>query len=153
MTTRTAGAMHPGATRTYRHEAFLLMFGVAVLSLGSWACLAQTRTGLLPEPPSPIPPAATLPSFRSQPGLGPEAPAATPPASTLPTYRGQTGVGAEAHASMPPARALPRFRQSGSTESVPATPGTNADIVVPNGNGTSTIVHPDGTVQTVPTPR
>ena len=26
-------------------------------------------------------------------------------------------------------------------------------IVVPNGNGTSTVIHPDGTVETIPTPR
>jgi hypothetical protein len=25
--------------------------------------------------------------------------------------------------------------------------------VVPNGNGTSTIIHPNGTVETVPTPK
>jgi hypothetical protein len=54
---------------------------------------------------------------------------------------------------MPPAGTLPRFRQSGSMESAPETPGTKADITVPNGNGTSTIIHPDGTMQTVPTPR
>jgi len=26
-------------------------------------------------------------------------------------------------------------------------------VVVPNGNGTSTVIHPDGTVETIPTPR
>jgi hypothetical protein len=33
------------------------------------------------------------------------------------------------------------------------TPGGGQSIMVPNGNGTSTIIHPDGTVETVPTPK
>ena len=33
------------------------------------------------------------------------------------------------------------------------TPGGGQSIVVPNGNGTSTVIHPDGTVETVPTPK
>jgi hypothetical protein len=142
-----------GAEREFhRRVARVVMFGGMALSLSSGACFGQSPSGVAPEPPAPMPPASTLPSFRSQ-GLGPEAPAAIPPASNLPTYRGRTDVGPEAPAAVPPTGTLPRFRQSGSTDSVPATPGTQADIVVPNGNGTSTIIHPDGTVQTVPTPR
>jgi hypothetical protein len=33
------------------------------------------------------------------------------------------------------------------------TPGGGSAIVVPNGNGTSTIIHSDGRIETVPTPR
>lgn len=33
------------------------------------------------------------------------------------------------------------------------TPGGGSAIVIPNGNGTSTIIHSDGTLETVPTPR
>jgi hypothetical protein len=33
------------------------------------------------------------------------------------------------------------------------TPGGGQSIVVPNGNGTSTVIHPNGTVETVPTPK
>jgi len=33
------------------------------------------------------------------------------------------------------------------------TPGGGSAIVVPNGNGTSTIIHSDGSIETVPTPR
>ena len=33
------------------------------------------------------------------------------------------------------------------------TPGGGQSIVVPNGNGTSTIIHPNGTVETMPTPK
>jgi hypothetical protein len=32
-------------------------------------------------------------------------------------------------------------------------PGGGMGIVVPNGNGTSTLIAPDGTVTTVPNPR
>lgn len=33
------------------------------------------------------------------------------------------------------------------------TPGGGSAIVIPNGNGTSTVIHSDGTIETVPTPR
>jgi hypothetical protein len=33
------------------------------------------------------------------------------------------------------------------------TPGGGTAIVVPNGNGTSTIIHSDGRIETVPTTR
>ena len=33
------------------------------------------------------------------------------------------------------------------------TPGGGQSIVVPNGNGTSTVIHPDGRIETIPTPR
>jgi hypothetical protein len=32
-------------------------------------------------------------------------------------------------------------------------PGGGSAIVVPNGNGTSTVIKPDGTIQTIPTPK
>jgi hypothetical protein len=32
-------------------------------------------------------------------------------------------------------------------------PGGGSAIVVPNGNGTSTVIHSDGRIETVPTPR
>ena len=33
------------------------------------------------------------------------------------------------------------------------TPGGGSAIIVPNGNGTSTVIHSDGRIETVPTPR
>ena len=36
------------------------------------------------------------------------------------------------------------------TLNTPSGPGA---IVVPNGNGTSTVINPDGRIQTIPTPR
>ena len=62
--------------------------------------------------------------------LPPEAPLPQPPAATLPSYLVH-GAGV-----------APRTGQSGGST-----------LVVPNGNGTSTIIHPDGSVETVPTPK
>ena len=33
------------------------------------------------------------------------------------------------------------------------TPGGGQAIVVPNGNGTSTVIHSDGRIETIPTPK
>jgi hypothetical protein len=44
------------------------------------------------------------------------------------------------------------LRNNGSVSTYTDTTG-NTGIVIPNGNGTSTLVAPDGTVQTVPSPR
>jgi hypothetical protein len=32
-------------------------------------------------------------------------------------------------------------------------PGGGQSIVVPNGNGTSTVIHSDGRIETIPTPK
>ena len=39
------------------------------------------------------------------------------------------------------------------TASTPAAPQVDRRIIVPNGNGTSTVIHPDGRIETIPTPR
>jgi hypothetical protein len=65
---------------------------------------------LPPEPPAPIPPATTLPSYRSLPLPPPEPPAPMPPATTLPSMRGDKSLGAEPPVIMPPASTLPSFR-------------------------------------------
>ncbi|MFL5282597.1 MAG: hypothetical protein ACJ8AW_16825 [Rhodopila sp.] len=65
---------------------------------------------LPPEPPAPMSPATTLPSYRSLPLPPPEAPAPMPLASTLPSMRGDNALGAEPPVIMPPASTLPSFR-------------------------------------------
>ena len=63
-------------------------------------------------------------------------PAASPEGRIIPTPRGN---------------AVQSRTPSGIPQSnVPATPGV---ITVPNGNGTSTLIAPDGTITTVPTPK
>ena len=64
-------------------------------------------------------------------GIGPEAPMSQPPASRMPTIAAQPGP--------PPA--------------AKTNPAAGQSIMVPNGNGTTTIIHTDGTVETIPTPK
>jgi hypothetical protein len=119
------------------------------------AVLAQSQPGLPPEAPLPTPPAATLPTFRSNQDVGPEAPLTRPGANTLPSMLSQPGVGAEAPLPLPlpPAASLPSFLGQGASVSRQTSPGAGATVIVPNGNGTTTIIHPDGSVETVPTAR
>jgi hypothetical protein len=41
----------------------------------------------------------------------------------------------------------------GSAYQTTTNPGGGQSIVVPNGNGTSTVIHPDGRIETIPTPK
>jgi hypothetical protein len=91
-------------------------------------------------PPGYAQPPLALPQI-TPPARGPGAPAAPPPARDpsgriiqSPSGPGVTGGGAPGY--------------QGTT-----TPGGGSAIVVPNGNGTSTIIHSDGRIETVPTPR
>ena len=83
-------------------------------------------------------PSAGVPPLPQAPGgpVAPRAPGAGAPGGTVVTPRGNRsdagGTGA--------------YRQL-------TTPGGAGAIVVPNGNGTSTVISPDGGVQVIPTPR
>jgi hypothetical protein len=123
--------------------------GFMVLAPG--AAFGQTQPGLPPEAPLPTPPAATLPSFRSEQGVGAETPLATPPAATLPSMLGQPGVGPEAPLAPAPAAPLPSYLVPGAAHAPRTAPADGSTLVVPNGNGTTTIIYPDGSVKTVPT--
>jgi len=122
---------------------------LAVVS--SAAALAQSQPGLPAEAPLPRPPAATLPSFRSDQTAGPEAPLIRPGAATLPSMLSQPGLGPEAPLPTPPAASLPSYLGQRAPVSRQTSPDAGATITVPNGNGTTTIIHPDGSVETVPT--
>ena len=67
----------------------------------------------------------------------PAAPAPSPSGQVYQTNRGPA--------------CLDRGTTNYQTLTTPGSPGQS--IVVPNGNGTSTIIHPNGTVETVPTPK
>ena len=77
----------------------------------------------------------------ASPASGPYAPAAAPP------DRGGTG-------QMYQTNQGPAISSGGTSayQSV-TTPGGGTAIVVPNGNGTSTVIHPNGRIETVPTPQ
>ena len=92
----------------------------------------------------------------------------TPPASN---QSGLAPLPNQQPASPPSARAapLPERNQAGRVVTTPGGPGVTTGgtsgyqtitlpgggsaIVVPNGNGTSTVIKPDGTMETIPTPR
>jgi len=114
-------------------------------------------------PPTQVPGAAPgLPAGRQPRPRG----SSTPPGSVQPGLPDLPNPGplappARAPAPSParPGRALPLpngpATDTGGTNNyrqlnTPRGPGA---IVVPNGNGTSTVINPDGTVQTIPTPR
>jgi hypothetical protein len=84
-------------------------------------------------------------------GLGAEAPMAMPKATTMPTVR-PSSASPPASYQTPAGTAVTTGGGPGySTTTNPS--GGGQSIVVPNGNGTSTIIHADGTVETVPTPK
>lgn len=120
-----------------------------------------------PEAPSPGSPlrrsgGAPTPSPNPITGSGTPLPSALP---QLPSQQSATGIPAYAQ----PSAAPPGRGPSGQvipTQNGPAVttgggpgykttinPGGGQSIVVPNGNGTSTVIHPDGRIETIPTPK
>jgi hypothetical protein len=87
--------------------------------------------------PGPLPPPKTLQDLERQGPSGPEQPVPGSPLS-----RGRSGN--------PLTAPLP----NGTTGTPPAgEPQPDRRIIVPNGNGTSTVIHPDGRIETIPTPK
>jgi hypothetical protein len=124
--------------------------------------------GLTPQPELPVPgsplsrgtaPApspnpsegSSTPPDNAQPGLATPRPAppsssyASPPAA--PPARGSTGQVIQT----PSGPAV--TTGGGQGYQTTTTPGGGQAIVVPNGNGTSTVIHPDGRIETIPTPK
>lgn len=98
--------------------------------------------------PRPARPGSSTPPGSVEPGL-PSAPSAgvLPPAPRSVPGPGLTGQTVQT----PQGPAVDTGGTSGyRTLTTPQGPGA---IMVPNGNGTSTIINPNGTIQTVPTPR
>ncbi len=100
----------------------------------------QVTHGSSTPPGSNQPGLAPLPNI--PPGSPPSARAAPPPGrpsygQTIQTPNGTTGV------------------TTGGTQGYQTitTPGGGSAIVVPNGNGTSTVIKSDGTIETIPTPK
>jgi hypothetical protein len=110
----------------------------------------ENQNGQTEQPLPALPPmGSSTPPPSNQPGLAPLP--TMPPAAT----------GQPATPAAPPSGEVyqtnkgPAASTGGTTNyqtlSTPGSPGQS--IVVPNGNGTSTIIHPNGTVETVPTPK
>ena len=117
----------------------------------------------------PVPGSPEFQQMQPQPTLPPPPPArgsSTPPVSSQPSVPPSRPPQAPATSSTVPPPAQNPAGQVYTTPQGPAvtsgggpgyqtitTPGGGSAIVVPNGNGTSTIIHSDGKIETVPTPR
>ena len=115
---------------------------------------------LLPEPgdiwPGPMRPIPTMQEMQKQDMQQlppPNIPSAPPPL----LFPGET-PGASSDTAPPAAASsghVPKNGQHTRTGNTQATPpgDSSQGVMVPNGNGTSTLIRPDGTIETVPTPK
>ena len=88
--------------------------------------------------PGPLPPAHSLQDLERQGGMGvPQAPVKGSPLD---------------RAGNPLLAPLPAGGSGGSSSGT-SVGETDRRIIVPNGNGTSTVIYPDGRIETVPTPK
>ncbi len=111
--------------------------------------LSRGLTGPLPAPnptsgssTSPGSNAPGLPPLRTAPPLSSySAPAASPPSNGSTGQVMQTPSGPSV------------ITGGGPGYQTTTSPGGGQSIVVPNGNGTSTVIHADGRIETIPTPK
>jgi len=104
-------------------------------------------TPLTTEPgdiwPGPLPPPKTLQDLQRQEPISSQP---TAPTKGSPLDR----AGNPLLAPLPPGSDTTRGSTPGAA---PGTPPVDRRIIVPNGNGTSTVIHPDGRIETIPTPK
>jgi len=101
-----------------------------------------------PSPPPNISRGSSTPPGSTQPGLT-RLPTPAPPQATNPTPPARNPAG-----QVVPTQQGPGVTTGGTSGyQTLTTPGGGSAISVPNGNGTSTIIHSDGRIETVPTPR
>lgn len=109
----------------------------------------QQQKGAPPyQPPPPAGRGSSTPPGSAQPGLSTlPAPKSPPAISTTPPPKNPAGQVYQTPGG-------PVVTNGGTTGyQTTTTPGGGSAIIVPNGNGTSTIIHSDGRIETVPTPR
>jgi hypothetical protein len=99
-------------------------------------------------PPPPPTRGSSTPPVSNQPGL-PNLPPPTLPAPTSAAPPARNPAGQVYQTPQGPAVTS----GGGPGYQTTTTPGGGSAIIVPNGNGTSTIIHSDGRIETVPTPR
>jgi hypothetical protein len=95
-----------------------------------------------PRPGSSTPPGSNQPALPPELQIPPQSP---PPVSANPPVPPAQGQAVQT-------RGGPAVTSGGTSGYQTLTTPQGQAIVVPNGNGTSTIIHPNGTVETVPTP-
>jgi hypothetical protein len=113
---------------------------------GSPEFQSQNQAPNLPPPPARR--GSSTPPGSTQQGLAPP-PQQSPPPATNPTPPGRNPAG---QVYQTPSGAAVTTGGTGGYQTT-TTPGGGSAIIVPNGNGTSTIIHSDGRIETVPTPR
>lgn len=111
-----------------------------------------TTTNLPNVPPRPVAPTTSTPTTAAP--TTPASPTTTSPTITPnPTPLTTTPPSAATPGTRAPATSAAPASPSGSATAPRPTNIPQGAIVVPNGNGTSTVIFPNGTVQTIPTPR
>jgi hypothetical protein len=129
----------------------------------------ESQGGLTPQPEMPVPGSplsrgTAVPSVSPNPSPGSSSP---PPNASPGLPAPQTAPPLSSYAA-PPAAPPPRV-PGGQVIQTPGgpsvttgggpgyqttiSPGGGQSIVVPNGNGTSTVIHADGRIETIPTPK
>jgi hypothetical protein len=110
-------------------------------------------TPLTTEPgdiwPGPLPPPTTLQDLELGSPTGAQAPAVGSPLN-----RAGNPLVAPLPGGTPGSVTQPSH--GGPSTSAPPAPGQSPEdrrIIVPNGNGTSTVIYPDGRIETIPTPK
>ena len=112
--------------------------------------LSRGITGPVMPVPNPVPGSSSSP-MSNMPGLTtpttpPPLTSHAAPPSPLPSTG---GVGT----TLPTVPGPSVVTGGGSGYQTTTGPGGAQSIVVPNGNGTSTVIHPDGRIETIPTPK
>lgn len=128
----------------------------------------ESAGGLTPQPEAPVPGSplnrGTMPSVSPNPGNG----SSTPPGNSQPRLPPLNPAPPLSSYASPPV-APPTRTPSGQVIQTPGgssvttgggpgyqttiSPNGGQSIVVPNGNGTSTVIHADGRIETIPTPK
>jgi hypothetical protein len=128
----------------------------------------ESQGGLTPQPEQPVPGSplnrGTMPSVSPNPSNG----SSTPPGNSQPGLPPLNPAPPLSSYASPPAAPPPRS-SGGQVIQTPGgpsvttgggpgyqttiSPGGGQSIVVPNGNGTSTVIHADGRIETIPTPK
>ena len=102
-----------------------------------------------PSPPPQRPRGSSTPPPTGAPALN-----TPPPTAPTTAARPAAPIGREPRGQVAPTTAGPGVTTGGTSGyQTMALPGGGSAIVVPNGNGTSTLIKPDGTIETIPTPR
>jgi hypothetical protein len=129
----------------------------------------EATGGLTPQPEAPVPGSPLSRGIGgTYPSPNPSVGSSTPPGSDQPSLLSPQPAPPLSSYKSPPA-SPPAREPAGQviqTPSGPAvttgggpgyqtttTPGGGQSIVVPNGNGTSTVIHSDGRIETIPTPK